>query len=205
MVHRVRPGQRARGIAVSALESLQILLVDDNARMRSIVMTVLQGAGVKTVREAAHGAEALQALRDFPADVAIIDFNMQLLDGVQFTRLIRNAKDSPNPYLPIIMMTGHAERRRVTEARNAGVTEFVVKPVTAKSVLGRLQAVIFKPRPFVRTDDYFGPCRRRMTNARYPGPFRRSEDAHREEAASSTNSSSSASSPESSRVVPDAA
>ena len=174
---------------MSALASLQVLVVDDNPQMRSLVMTILRGAGIRTVREAAHGGEALQVLRDFPADLAIVDFNMRPLDGVAFTRLIRNAKDSPNAYLPIIMMTGHAERSRVMDARNAGVTEFVVKPLTAKSLLSRIQAVIFKPRPFVRTDDYFGPCRRRLVDPRYGGPFRRSEDAHRDAAASSTESS----------------
>ena len=179
---------------MSALASLQVLVVDDNPHMRSLVMAVLRGAGVRTVREASHGGEALQVLKDFPADIAIVDFNMRPLDGVAFTRLIRNAKDSPNAYLPIIMMTGHAERSRVMEARNAGVTEFVVKPVTAKSVLGRIQAVIFKPRPFVRTDDYFGPCRRRLVDPNYAGPFRRSEDAHRESTASSTESSAPGSS-----------
>jgi two-component system chemotaxis response regulator CheY len=168
---------------LSVLEPLQILLVDDNAQMRWIVAAMLKAAGVKTVKEASNGAEALGALRDFAADLAIVDYNMAPLNGVEFTRLVRNAKDSPNPYLPIIMMTGHAERSRVMEARNAGITEFMVKPVTAKAVLGRIQTVIFKPRPFVRTDDYFGPCRRRMKDERFEGPFRRAEDAHREDEA----------------------
>jgi CheY-like chemotaxis protein len=166
---------------LSALEPLQILLVDDNAQMRWIVSAMLKAAGVGTVKEASNGAEALTLLSEFAADLAIVDYNMAPLNGVEFTRLVRNAKDSPNPYLPIIMMTGHAERSRVMEARNAGITEFMVKPVTAKAVLGRIQTVIFKPRPFVRTDDYFGPCRRRMKDERYEGPFRRSEDAHRDE------------------------
>jgi CheY-like chemotaxis protein len=161
---------------MSALESLQVLLVDDNPHMRSIVVTILKGVGVKRVREVASGADALKAMRDFPADLAIVDFNMAPLDGVEFTKLVRNAKDSPNAYLPIIMMTGHAERSRVEEARNAGVTEFVVKPVTARSILSRIQNVIFKPRPFVRTEDYFGPCRRRVKDERYNGPRRRNDD-----------------------------
>ncbi len=169
---------------MSALESLQVLLVDDNPHMRSIVMTILKGVGVKRVREVSSGAEALTAMRDFPADLAIVDFNMAPLDGVEFTRLVRNAKDSPNAYLPIIMMTGHAERSKVEEARNAGVTEFVVKPVTARSILGRIQAVIFKPRPFVRTDSYFGPCRRRVKDERYTGPFRRNDDVQKDESLS---------------------
>lgn len=158
---------------MSALGSLNVLLVDDNAHMRAIVGTILKGAGVSKPLEVSSGAEALQLMRDHPVDLAIVDFNMFPLDGVEFTKLVRNSHDSPNPFLPIIMMTGHAERHRVEEARDAGVTEFIVKPVTARSVLARINAVIFKPRPFVRCDGYFGPCRRRVDDARYEGPERR--------------------------------
>lgn len=142
------------------LGGLKVLLVDDNQHMRAIVGAILKGVGVRDVREATDGAEGLQALRDWPADIAIVDFRMSPLDGVEFTRLVRNAPDSANPYLPIIMMTGFADRPRVEEARDAGVTELVVKPVTARSVIDRLNAVVFRPRPFVKTPDYFGPRRR---------------------------------------------
>lgn len=142
------------------LGSLKVLLVDDNQHMRAIVSAILKGVGVRDVREATDGAEGLQALRDWPADLAIVDFRMSPLDGVEFTRLVRNGPDSANPYLPIIMMTGFAERARVVEARDAGVTELVVKPVTARSIIDRLNAVLFRPRPFVKTPDYFGPRRR---------------------------------------------
>ncbi len=161
---------------MSGLESLRVLLVDDNQHMRAIVTTVLTGVGVKQIREVRDGAEALDALREWSADLAIVDFQMFPLDGVEFTRMVRNAPDSRNPYLPIIMMTGHSERYRVMEARDAGVTEFVAKPLTAKSVLERIQAVIYRPRPFVRTADYFGPDRRRRDDPAYTGPRRRSGD-----------------------------
>lgn len=165
---------------MSTLDSLQVLLVDDNQHMRAIVVAILKGVGITRVREVADGAEALRALGGFSADLAIVDFNMLRLDGVEFTRRVRNAPDSPNPYLPIIMMTGHAEKHRVYEARDAGVTEFVVKPVTARSILSRIQAVIFKPRPFVRTETYFGPCRRRVAAPGYSGPYRRETDPQRD-------------------------
>ncbi|MES2034415.1 MAG: response regulator [Pseudomonadota bacterium] len=142
------------------LSSLKVLLVDDNQHMRAIVSTILKGIGIRDVLEARDGAEGLQALRGWPADIAIVDFCMEPLDGVEFTRLVRNSPDSANPYLPIIMMTGFADRPRVVEARDAGVTELVVKPITARSVIDRLNAVVFRPRPFVRTHDYFGPRRR---------------------------------------------
>ena len=161
---------------MSSLQALQVLLVDDNQHMRAITSAVLQSAGVRKVREAADGAAGLEILREQSIDLAIVDFNMFPLDGVEFTRLVRNSPDSVNPYLPIIMMTGHSEKSRVYEARDAGVTEFVVKPITAKAILDRIQAVIFRPRPFVKNNDYFGPDRRRTTASNYKGPRRRATD-----------------------------
>ena len=161
---------------MSAFQALQILLADDNQHMRAITSTILASAGFKRIREVSDGAEAIEALRTWAADLAIVDFNMFPLDGVEFTRLVRNSPDSANPYLPIIMMTGHSERTRVYEARDAGVTEFIVKPITAKAVLDRIHAVIFKPRPFVKSETYFGPCRRRAPRANYAGPYRRATD-----------------------------
>ena len=159
---------------MSGLENLRVLLVDDNQHMRAIVMTVLAGVGVRHIRETRDGGEALEALRDWPADLAIVDFQMFPLDGVEFTRMVRTAPDSKNPYLPIIMMTGHSERTRVMEARDAGVTEFVAKPLTAKSVLERIQAVIYHPRPVRARGQLFRtrpaparrPCLRRTLAAR---------------------------------------
>ena len=164
---------------MSSLSTLKILLIDDNAHMRTIASAVLQSAGVRLVREASDGGAGLEVLRDFAADLVIVDFKMFPLDGVEFTRLVRNSPDSANPYLPIIMMTGHSEKARIYEARDAGVTEFVVKPITAKAILDRIQAVIFHPRPFVKTDGYFGPDRRRRETPNYSGPMRRAADKSR--------------------------
>lgn len=161
---------------MASLQSLKVLLIDDNQHMRAITSAVLQSAGVREVREASDGAAALEILREQSVDLAIVDFNMFPLDGVEFTRLVRNSPDTANPYLPIIMMTGHSEKSRVFEARDAGVTEFVVKPITAKAILDRIQAVIFHPRPFVKTDGYFGPDRRRSSASNYRGPRRRKTD-----------------------------
>ena len=161
---------------MSSLHALSVLLVDDNPPMRTIASAILQSAGIRKIREVGDGAAALEALREAPVDIAIVDFNMFPLDGVEFTRLVRNSPDSANPYLPIIMMTGHSEKNRVMEARDAGVTEFVTKPITAKALFDRIQAVIVRPRAFVKTDDYFGPDRRRANAVGYAGPFRRITD-----------------------------
>ncbi|MFA4940735.1 response regulator [Brevundimonas sp.] len=166
-----------------SLKSLNVLLVDDNQNMRAIAAAVLHSADIRNVHEAAEGATAFDLLRRHAIDLAIVDFNMFPLDGVEFTRLVRTSPDSPNTFLPIIMMTGHSERSRVYEARDAGVTEFIVKPITAKAVLDRINAVIMRPRAFIKADDYNGPCRRRRQAPDYAGPFRRSSEAGRSNAA----------------------
>jgi two-component system chemotaxis response regulator CheY len=92
---------------------------------------------------------------------------------------VRNSNSPVTRFVPIIMLSGHSERRCVMEARDAGVTEFLTKPVAAKSLYERILSVVLAPRPFIRTKDYFGPDRRRTVNAKYAGPERRkgSEDA----------------------------
>lgn len=168
---------------MSSFQSLNVLLVDDNQHMRAITSAVLHSADIHKVHEAVNGEHAFEILREYPIDIAIVDYNMYPLDGVEFTRKVRNGADSPNVYLPIIMMSGHAEKSRVYAARDAGVTEFLVKPITAKGVLDRVNAVIFRPRPFVKTEGYFGPCRRRRQLDIFTGPFRRTSDAQRSSSA----------------------
>ncbi|HBI19597.1 MULTISPECIES: response regulator [unclassified Brevundimonas] len=168
---------------MSSLKSLNVLLVDDNQNMRAIAAAVLHSADIRSVKEAEEGTAAFDLLRRHPIDLAIVDFNMFPLDGVAFTRLVRTSPDSPNVYLPIIMMTGHSERARVYEARDAGVNEFIVKPITAKAMLDRINAVILRPRAFIKAEGYVGPCRRRRDPPDYEGPFRRYTDAGRSSAA----------------------
>jgi CheY-like chemotaxis protein len=155
---------------------LKILLVDDNHHMRVLLTEILRAIGVKLVFEAADGAEALQMMRTHPIDIVMTDLNMQPLDGIDFVRLVRNSKDSPNPMIPVIMITGHSTLRRVAEARDVGVTEFLSKPVTARGVIERISRVVEHPRSYVRSGDYFGPDRRRKDDPAYSGPRRRSND-----------------------------
>jgi two-component system, chemotaxis family, chemotaxis protein CheY len=157
-------------------ELLKILLVDDNHHMRVLLTEILRAIGVKLIFEAADGAEALQMLRGHPIDIVMTDLAMQPLDGIDFVRLLRNSSDSPNPMVPVIMITGHSTMRRVGEARDVGVTEFLSKPVTARGVIERITRVVDHPRAFVRTQEYFGPDRRRREDQSYRGPYRRKTD-----------------------------
>jgi DNA-binding response OmpR family regulator len=71
------------------------------------------------------------------------------------------------------MLTGHSERKRVMSARDAGVTEFMVKPISAKGLHQRIVNVIANPRRYIKTKTYFGPDRRRNSAPSYAGPERR--------------------------------
>jgi two-component system, chemotaxis family, chemotaxis protein CheY len=152
---------------------LRFLLVDDNPHMRRMLRTLLQGFGSREVYEAEDGAGGLDAFTQFTPDIVIIDWAMPIFDGLEFARLIRQPDTNASPFTPIIMLTGHSERRRVAAARDAGVTEFMVKPISAKGLHQRILSVIANPRRFIKTKTYFGPDRRRNSAPNYAGPERR--------------------------------
>jgi CheY-like chemotaxis protein len=161
-------------------ELLKILLVDDNHYMRVLLAEILRAIGVVRIYEANDGAEGLQMMREHPVDLVMTDLSMQPLDGIDFVRLLRNSPDSPNQMAPVIMITGHSTFARVNEARDAGVSEFLAKPLTARGVVERLHQAVEHPRSFVRTDDYFGPDRRRRNDPAYKGPRRRDGDGQKQ-------------------------
>lgn len=158
------------------LELLKILIVDDNPHIRVLLAEILRAVGLQNIYEASDGAEALQVMRGHPIDIIMTDLAMEPLDGIDFVRLLRNSPDSPNQMAPVIMITGHSTLRRIHEARDAGVNEFLAKPLTARGVLDRLQKIIDHPRPYIRSDDYFGPDRRRKVDPNYAGSRRRATD-----------------------------
>lgn len=157
-----------------ALSKLRIAVVDDNAAMRGIVRTVLSSLGCDNVQEAADAEAALNLLQIERVDILILDWKMRPTDGLTLVKKIRDAETSPCPFLPIIMLTAYGEPSKVREARDAGVTEFMIKPFSAEALYRRLAVIINRPRPFVRTKAFFGPDRRRL-EAAYEGPERREE------------------------------
>jgi two-component system, chemotaxis family, chemotaxis protein CheY len=148
-------------------DRLKVLVVDDNPHMRSLIGTVLLAIGVRSVLEASNADDGWEMLKTNSCDLVFVDWVMEGKSGLDFTQHLRTAKDSPNPFLPVIMLSSHTSVERVQAARDAGVNEFLAKPVSSK-------AVIDSPRHFVRTKSYFGPCRRHR-DTEYHGPERRHE------------------------------
>jgi len=152
---------------------LRFLVIDDNAHMRRILRTLLHGFGARDVYEAEDGAGGLESFTHYMPDVVLTDWAMPIFDGLELAQMIRQPGANANPYVPIIMLTGHSEKKRVVAARDAGITEFLAKPISAKALYERILNVVANPRPFIKTKTYFGPDRRRSANQPYIGPERR--------------------------------
>jgi len=154
------------------LSNVKILIVEDNKHMRQLLLAVLRALGIRSTREAEDGKEGLEALREFLPDLIICDWEMPILDGPGFVQAVRRGDDSANPFVPIVMLTGHADASRVLVARDLGANEFLVKPMSPQALYSRVMRIIGEPRMFVSNKGYFGPCRRRRAMP-WPGEDRR--------------------------------
>jgi len=142
------------------IQRLALLVVDDNPFMRNLVRSLLLNIGVKTIYEAGDGITALEMIRSVKPDVVVLDLEMPLLTGAELVRIVRSPGAFPTPDLPIIVLTGHGERRRIVELAKLGINEFLCKPVSAKALYDRLLSILLKPRESVKLGNYYGPAPR---------------------------------------------
>ena len=150
----------------------RFLVVDDHQPMREILKSLLYGLGVRHVDEARDAAAAFEMLRLTAYDVLLTDYDMAGETGVQLTGKLRRAAANQNRRIAVVMITGRAEGPVIFSARDAGVDEYLIKPLTAAALVAKLEAVLQRRRPFVECDSYAGPCRRRR-NVPFQGPDRR--------------------------------
>lgn len=158
------------------LSAFRILVLDDNPNIRSIIKMILRAMGIRNVRDAANGREALGYLDTATIDIIITDWMMDGMDGAEFVGRVRGHKNQLKSMTPIIMLSGFTETKRVAQARNMGVTEFLAKPVSPAELYLRIVEVVQRPRQFVRTETFFGPDRHRSLIPDYDGPLRRDGD-----------------------------
>jgi len=144
------------------VQSLGVLIIEDNPYMRKVIRNLLMTIGIKRITEAADGIEGLEAIRTAGPDVVLLDWEMPLLGGAELVRIVRSPGVFPTPDLPIIVLSAHAERRRVVEAMRLGVNEYLIKPISVQTLQARLAAVTANPRPIVQRDGYYGPEPRRL-------------------------------------------
>src|SRR5262245_15307919 len=147
MIRVVRAGLGERMAAT--FDKLKVVVLDDNEHMRILPHSMLAAFGVRTIVHDSNGQSGFATVQSVKPDLVITDFAMQPVDGAEFVKKIR-ALPGPMSYLPIIMVTGHGERHYIEKARDAGITELLTKPVTARDLYTRLMEVIERPRQFVK-------------------------------------------------------
>ena len=159
-----------------ALDKLTILIVEDLKPMQFLLTSILTSLGFPKPYMATNGVEGFEMFTRYNPDIVLTDWMMAPGDGLELTKKIRTHVSSPNKMCPVILITGYSSIPRVNEARNAGVTEFLVKPFTAADISKRISHVINSPRDFVQAREYFGPDRRRRKGDDYSGPKRRDSE-----------------------------
>ena len=166
-----------------SFDRFSILVAEDNNYLRSLMAQSLKAIGVGNIRSADHGGDAIDILRMMAidpskagllsVDIILSNWQMSPVDGLMLLRWVRRHKESPNRFIPFIMVTGYADQDKVAEARDMGVTEILAKPFSVNTLAQRLLQVVDRPRQFVHTPSYFGPDRRRQNLGPSSGEDRR--------------------------------
>jgi two-component system, chemotaxis family, chemotaxis protein CheY len=115
--------------------STRVLMADDSATMRKIILRHLQAIGVNSVAEASDGIEAVALFKPGQFDLVLTDWNMPGKTGLELIQEIR-VQDAT---VPIVMITTEGEKSRVIQAIQAGVTDYMVKPFSAEDIRGKLE------------------------------------------------------------------
>ena len=147
-----------------AIEKLVVLIADSNAYTRKLTRMMLTNLGCKATYEASDGLAAIDAVRTISPDVMIVDWDMPILDGREVMRIVRSPGVFPKPNVPTIMLSDRGLRSRVTTAIRLGVHEFLVKPISPKTLQQRMLGIVLKPRPMVRAGRYYIPMPRRRVD-----------------------------------------
>lgn len=153
------------------ISRLRVLVVDKHYGMRHLVRDILRELGIYSIRMAAGPEEAFETFEQCNADLILTDWAPDL-DGVKFLEMVRRSERSPNAFAPVVMVTAYTELHHICRARDAGMTEYLAKPFTAKLLYHRIKTIVESPRLYVRNETYFGPDRRRRRIG-WQGPERR--------------------------------
>lgn len=120
--------------------SLRVLVVDDQASMRGLIRSYLRKLGFESIDEAESGSQAAKMLGEKPFNLVISDFNM---DGGSGLDLLKTMRGHPVlKRIPVIMVTGNADKQTVTSVVQAGVNGYVVKPVSLEALKARVVHIL---------------------------------------------------------------
>src|SRR4030088_1966944 len=120
-------------------KNMAILILDDYKTMLRIIRNLLKQLGFENVDEATDGSTALASMRDKEYGLVISDWNMEPMAGLQLLREVR--ADGKLKHIPFIMVTAESKTENVIAAKEAGVTNYIVKPFNAQTLQSKIEAV----------------------------------------------------------------
>ncbi|MBT3305846.1 MAG: response regulator [Alphaproteobacteria bacterium] len=142
------------------LSEMSALVVEKNHPMRAMLRGILRELGVQNIYDTATPEDGFDVFNHDQPDVVLVDWCPDF-DGIGLLHKIRTDPESHNPFVPVIMVTAHSEVDRVIQARDAGMTEYLSKPISASRLYQRISSIVESKRAFVRASEFFGPDRRR--------------------------------------------
>jgi len=128
--------------------AIRILVVDDEPAIRRALRPPLMELGFQ-VAEASRGEEALQALRNAPHDVVLLDINMPGIGGIETLKRIRSFA----PRLPVLMLTVRDDEEDKVEALDSGADDYVTKPFSTRELIARIRSAVRRVRAPARPED----------------------------------------------------
>ena len=123
-------------------KSLRFLIVDDQVGTRSLVKAVLFQGGYTNVRSCENGLEALAELQAGDVDIVVCDWNMPTMTGIEL--LLQMRKNNATNAIPFVMLTAQQEQNEVVMAVAYGATDYIIKPFTPETLMGKIERIIRK-------------------------------------------------------------
>lgn len=180
----VQPPIKVKPLAQSGtklrIDKIQVMVVVAGDRAANLIKAIFEQLGFPNLLIAHDADEAVDYMKEVVIDLVVSDAEIKAsplfkdgddkeevqidqpnISGVNLVRHLRHAPDSPNPFVPVIMMVNQATKSSILAARDAGVNEILLKPINAADFCQRLVSIIDHPRLFVTAESYKGPDRRR--------------------------------------------
>lgn len=159
------------------LSGLSLLLIDDSRTFLSLMTDILHGFGIRNIIRTTDAVEAFEIVSREPVDIALVDYEMPLINGLEFASLVRTAPDSRNKFLSMILVTGHCSRQIVMESITSGFDDFLAKPMRPIDLYQKLVKLKERQKQYVLTPSgYFGPDRRRRLDPNFAQDNRRKKN-----------------------------
>lgn len=137
------------------------LIVEDDPVVANLIKMILRAFRVENILISNSYNEALQLINHKQLDCIFVDYMMEPVGGIKLIEEIRKSDKTDIASTPIILCTLYTEVEHIIEARDAGVSEILAKPITSKALFYKMASAVFKRRPFISSPSFIGPDRRR--------------------------------------------